>query len=54
MLACENKKLVSEVQILASEIQILACSSLNLTYKLLKKGKGTIVHILPIVISPWY
>ena len=46
--------MVSETQILASETQILACSSLNLTYKLYNKGKGTIVHILPFVISPWY
>ena len=33
--------------------QILACSPLNLTYKLLKKGTGTILHILHFVISPW-
>ena len=46
--------MVSETQILASETQILACSSLNLTYKVLKKVKGTIVHILRFVISPWY
>ena len=51
-LASETKKLVSETQILVSETQILACSSLNLTYKLYNKGKGTIVHILPFVISP--
>ena len=53
-MASETKILVSETQILASETQILACSSLNLTYKLYNKGKGTIVHILPFVISPWY
>ena len=50
----ETHILASETQILASETQILACSPLNLTYKLLKKSRGTLVHILPFVISPWY
>ena len=40
MLASETKKSVSETQ-------ILACSPLNLTNKLLKKGTSTVVHILP-------
>ena len=54
ILAFETQILTSGTKILISETQILSCSSLNLTYKLLKKGKGTIIHILPFVISPCY
>ena len=60
-LASETQTLASEAQILASktkklvpETWSLACSYLNLTYKLFKNSKGTIVHILPFIISPWY
>ena len=59
ILASETQILASEAQILASktkklvpETWSLACSCLNLTYKLYKNGKGTIVHILPFVSSP--
>ena len=46
--------MASETQILASEIQILACSPLNLTYKILMKGTGTNVHMVPFVIPPYH
>ena len=48
ILASKFHILASETKKLVSETQILACSPLNLTYKLLKKGAGTVVHILPL------
>ena len=39
---------------LALETKILACSLLDLTYKLLMKGMGTVLQILHFIISPRY
>ena len=54
ILVSETQELGSETQILASVTQLLACSSLNLTYKLLKKGKSTVVYVLYSIIAPCY
>ena len=53
ILASETKKLVSETNSGLGD-QDSGMLSLNLTYKLPKKGMGTVVHILPFVISPCY